>query len=121
MRKIIKNDNEEEKNDHRLSDLGNVDKKDELLLEDNKDILIKNIIYDKGNILKEQNDMMKKEICYDDFNRNIFHSNDIEHINKIKEEEFTNKNIYIKDYIMTIESRIHVNMSIIFIIINILN
>ncbi|ETW29757.1 hypothetical protein PFFCH_02820 [Plasmodium falciparum FCH/4] len=68
-----KNDNEEEKNDHRLSDLGNVDKKDELLLEDNKDILIKNIIYDKGNILKEQNDMMKKEICYDDFNRNIFH------------------------------------------------
>ncbi|CZT99671.1 hypothetical protein CYL21_4663 [Plasmodium falciparum NF54] len=93
-----KNDNEEEKNDHRLSDLGNVDKKDELLLEDNKDILIKNIIYDKGNILKEQNDMMKKEICYDDFNRNIFHSNDIEHINKIKEEEFTNKNIYKRLY-----------------------
>ncbi|CDO65788.1 conserved Plasmodium protein, unknown function [Plasmodium reichenowi] len=89
-----KNDNEEEKNDHRLSDLENVDKKDELLLEDNKDILIKNIIYNKGNILKEQNDMMKKEICCYDFNRNVFHSNDIEHINKIKEEEFTNKNIY---------------------------
>ncbi|KYN98296.1 hypothetical protein PGSY75_1251600, partial [Plasmodium gaboni] len=38
--------------------------------------------------------MMKKEISCYGFDRNVFNNNDIKHINKIKEEKFTNKNIY---------------------------